>query len=160
MTLKLLLSGDGGQGIQLLADIICVAAFGNNLHISFIPNYGLEQRGGVSLVYIKISDQEIGYPRFTKPDILLILSEQARERTKKNQFENIKILDIKDYNDKLTENNILPKSCNIFFLGVITKILQEKNICQTEQIFELLKKKLSAKPGWEENMRAFTIGNN
>ncbi len=159
MTLKLLLSGDGGQGIQLLADIICVAAFQNNLHVSFIPNYGLEQRGGVSLAYIKISDQEVGYPRFNKPDILLILSEQARERTKKNKFEDIKVLDVKDYQNQLTENNILSKSCNIFFLGAIAKILQNKNICQTEQIFGLLEKKLSIKPGWEDNKKAFNLGN-
>lgn len=155
MILKLLLSGDGGQGIQLLADIICVAAFQNNFHISFIPNYGLEQRGGVSLAYLKISDQKIGYPRFNKPDILLILSEQARERTKKNQQKEALILDVKDYKEILTKENILPKSYNIFFLGVIAKILQEKNICETKQIFALLEKKLSVKLGWEENARAF-----
>lgn len=177
MTLKLLLSGDGGQGIQLLADIICVAAFQNNLHVSFIPNYGLEQRGGVSLAYIKISDKEIGYPRFNKPDILLIMSEQARERTKKNQFEDIpaqgalpaygwgsacggEILDTMDYREMLMKENISPRSYNIFFLGIIAKILQEKNICQTEQIFELLDKKLSVKPGWEDNKKAFEVGKN
>src|SRR3989339_1633609 len=103
MNIKILLSGDGGQGIQLLADIICVAAFQNNLHVSFIPNYGLEQRGGGSLAYLKISDKEIGYPRFTNPDILLIMSEQARERTK-NYVLSIKdrggnLIDIKDYKE-------------------------------------------------------------
>jgi 2-oxoglutarate ferredoxin oxidoreductase subunit gamma len=164
MNIKILLSGDGGQGIQLLADIICVAAFQNNLHISFIPNYGLEQRGGVSLAYLKISDKEIGYPRFTNPDILLIMSEQARDRTLKN-VSNIKehggnLIDIKDYKEILENKNILQRSYNIFFLGIIAKILQEKNIYATEQILELLKKKLGVKPGWEENEKAFDIGNN
>src|SRR3989339_1804502 len=167
MNIKILLSGDGGQGIQLLADIICVASFQNNLHVSFIPNYGLEQRGGVSLAYIKISDKEIGYPRFTNPDILLIMSDQARERTMslrggttkqsplKIEERGIVILDAENYKEILLKENILPKSYNIFFLGMIAKLLEEKNICKTEQIFKLLEKKLSVKSGWDENKRAF-----
>ncbi len=156
MTYKILLSGDGGQGIQLVSDMLAQAAFANGFNISQIPNYGLEQRGGVSLSFLVISDQEIAYPRFTKPDILLIMSEQARIRTEKNKNGNL-ILDVQDYNKKLEENNIFVKSYNIFFLGRLTKILEEKGVLKKEDVFNLLEKKLSTKMNWEENKKTWEL---
>lgn len=160
MILKLLLAGDGGQGVQAIADILSQAALQSGLEIMSIPNYGLEQRGGISLVFIKISDQEIGYPKFTTPDILLILSDQARLRTKQYQKKDIKILDIGNYQEILTKENIKPQSYNVFFLGLLTKILSEKKICAVADVEKQLEKKLSKKPGWEENKQAFELGIN
>ena len=45
MILKILLAGDGGQGIQSISDLLAQASFANGLNITQIPNYGLEQRG-------------------------------------------------------------------------------------------------------------------
>jgi Pyruvate/2-oxoacid:ferredoxin oxidoreductase gamma subunit len=161
MILKILLSGDGGQGIQLMADIICKVSVNNDWQVSAIPNYGLEQRGGVSLSFVQISDKPIGYPKFTEPNILLFLSPQAEERTKIYQLknsENIKILNIEYYKNILDENKILTNSYNIFFLGVIAKMLEEKKICRKEEMFDLIRFKLEKKLGWEENKRAFEMG--
>lgn len=156
--IKILLAGDGGQGIQTIADVICRTTFEKGLNVTHIPNYGLEQRGGVSLAFIQISDKEIVYPKFTKPDILLVMSEQADERTTQYRYEEIKILDIKNYKQMLSEKNIKSQNYNIFFLGVLAKILEDKKICSTEEIFKLLEKKLSLKPNWEEGRQAFEIG--
>lgn len=156
MLLKILLSGDGGQGIQLMSDIICRAAIERGFFVSHIPNYGLEQRGGVSLAFIKISDEPIAYPKFSKPDIAVILSPQARERVK-NYESRIMNYDIGDYKGVLAENNIPQQSYNIFFLGLATKMLEEKDILQREKVFELLKEKLERKQNWEENERAWKL---
>ena len=156
MILKILLSGDGGQGIQLISDLLAQAAFANGFFISQIPNYGLEQRGGVSLSYLIISDKEIAYPRFTKPDVLLIMSVQAKERTK--QFQNSDFrLQIEDYEEFFKKNNISTPSYNIFFLGILAKVLKEKNILQKEKVFELLEKKLGSKQNWEENKKTWEL---
>lgn len=156
--LKILLSGDGGQGIQLLSDIICRAVIEQGLYATSIPNYGLEQRGGVSLSFVQVGIKEIIYPKFTKPDILLIMSEQARERTKQHQFVETKIIDINDYKTKMTETGVSIKSQNIFFLGMLTKALSEMNFCDRATVEKLLEKKLSVKPGWEDNKKAFENG--
>ncbi len=158
MLLKLLLSGDGGQGVQAIADIISQAVLKSGLEIMSIPNYGLEQRGGISLVFIKISDKEIGYPKFTTPDILLILSDQARLRTEQYQKKDIKILDIGNFKDILLKEKIKTQSLNVFFLGVLAKILIDKKICETSDIVAQLEKKLGKKLGWEENKKAFEFG--
>jgi len=159
MNLKILLSGDGGQGIQLISDLLAQAAFANGLYISQIPNYGLEQRGGVSLSFLIISDKEVAYPKFTKPDIMLVMSEQALERTKQFEHLEVKKLEVKKFSEIFESNNILPSSYNIFFLGLLTKILAEKGILKKEEVYKLLEKKLSTKANWEENTKAFELGN-
>ena len=156
MTIKILLAGDGGQGIQLISEILTQAAFANDFNISQIPNYGLEQRGGVSLSFLQISDTTIAYPKFTKPNLLLILSEQAKTRTKQFQDADF-VMELTDYEATLKENNILIKSYNVFFLGVISKILQEKNIINTDEVFKLLEKKLANKNNWEENKKTWEL---
>ncbi len=160
MLIKILLAGEGGQGVQTIADVISKTAFEKGLVVSSIPNYGLEQRGGVSLSYIKISDEEIIYPRFTHPDILLILSDQARERTKEYQAKSANVIDIEKYKNILEKENIKLQGYNIFFLGVITKLMAEKGILEEKDVFQFLEKKLSTKAGWDENKKAFDFGIN
>ncbi len=160
MMLKILLSGDGGQGVQTIADVLSQAVLKSGLEIMSIPNYGLEQRGGISLVFIKISDKEIGYPKFTTPDILLILSDQARMRTEQYQQSETKIIDVKEYKEKLLQTGVRLQSFNIFFLGLLAKILIDKKACALSDVEILLEKKLSKKLGWEENKKAFEIGLN
>ena len=78
---KILLAGDGGQGIQLLSDVICRAAIEHGLYAASIPNYGLEQRGGVSVSFIQIQNTPIVYPKFKTGDLVVILSERSVLRT-------------------------------------------------------------------------------
>lgn len=165
MLTKILLTGDGGQGIQLISDLLTQASFTNGFFVSQIPNYGLEQRGGVSLSFLIISDKEISYPKFTKPDILLVMSEQARKRMmnylrpelRSKDEVGIMNYDVNDFVEKLKENNVLLQSYNIFFLGLIAKLLEERGILKKEQVFDLLEKQLSQKPNWEGNKQAYTI---
>ena len=168
MIIKILLSGDGGQGIQLMSDLICRGAIEQGFFVSHIPNYGLEQRGGVSLAFIQISDSEIAYPKFSKPDVLVVLSEQARERTKQFSIFPDKVRDpvfhrdnfqfsIKDYEHILKKNNVPAQSYNIFFLGLVAKMLEEKNVLKREVVFGMLEKKLGGKPNWEENIKTWEL---
>lgn len=156
--IKLLLAGDGGQGVQLLADVICHSVIEHGFFAASIPNYGLEQRGGASLSFVQVGRQEIVYPKFVRPDILLIMSEQARERTKQYQFSETKILDINDFKRKMEEAAAPAKSQNMFFLGILVRMLIENYFCERETVLKLLEKKLGAKPGWEDNKKAFESG--
>lgn len=153
MLLKILIAGDGGQGVQTMAGIISKAVFQNDKHVSFIPNYGLEQRGGASLAFVQISDRDIVYPKFSKPDVLVIMSEQARERTK--DYSAATVLDAKDA-DAATAGS----SLNMLFLGKLCKILESEKMLAREEVLNLLEQKLKNKPGWEENKKAFVGGFN
>lgn len=68
--------------MQSIAEIMAEAAYENNRQALYIPNFGLEQRGGVSIAFIQFSDTRIGAPKFQKADIVVALSERAVARTK------------------------------------------------------------------------------
>lgn len=79
--LRIALAGEGGQGVQSIAEILAEAAYNENKQALYIPNFGLEQRGGVSIAFIQFSDQRIGAPKFNKADVVIALSERAIPRT-------------------------------------------------------------------------------
>jgi 2-oxoglutarate ferredoxin oxidoreductase subunit gamma len=79
--IKIALAGEGGQGVQSVAEILAEAAYNNNQQALYIPNFGLEQRGGVSIAFIQFSDLRIGAPKFHKADVVVALSERAVSRT-------------------------------------------------------------------------------
>jgi 2-oxoglutarate ferredoxin oxidoreductase subunit gamma len=158
MNLNILLAGDGGQGIQTMADIICRSVFGSGKHVSLIPNYGLEQRGGSSLAFIKISDEKIGFPKFTRPNILLVMSDSARQRTGRYKIENAKKIDIENFREQLRVSGLPVRSYNIYFLAVLAKILDKENVVKIEDIYTVLQEKLGKKPNWEEITDTFTAG--
>lgn len=78
---KIALAGEGGQGVQSIAEILAEAANEEGKQALYIPNFGVEQRGGVSIAYVQISDGQIGAPKFVEADILIPLSPRAVRRT-------------------------------------------------------------------------------
>ena len=78
---KILIAGEGGQGVQSLSKILLDILNTKDFQISFVPNYGVEQRGGVSMGYIQFGNEIIYYPKFLKADIMIILSERALKRS-------------------------------------------------------------------------------
>ena len=80
--IKIVLAGEGGQGVQSVAEIIAEAANEDGKQCLYIPNFGVEQRGGVSVAYVQIGDETIGAPKFEIGDIVVALSERAIYRTR------------------------------------------------------------------------------
>lgn len=79
--IRVALAGEGGQGVQSVAEILAEAAYNENKQTIYIPNFGLEQRGGVSIAFIQVSDERIGAPKFNKADVVIALSQRAVPRT-------------------------------------------------------------------------------
>ncbi len=79
---RILVSGEGGQGVQVICKILATAAYNSGKKALYVPNYGVEQRGGVSLGFVQISNAEIGFPKFQDADILVILAERAIDRVR------------------------------------------------------------------------------
>ncbi len=79
--IRIALAGEGGQGVQSIAEIIAEAAYEKGMQTIYIPNFGIEQRGGVSIAFIQVSDTRIGAPKFEKADVVVALSGRAVART-------------------------------------------------------------------------------
>jgi 2-oxoglutarate ferredoxin oxidoreductase subunit gamma len=68
--------------VQSVAEIIAEAANEQGREALYIPNFGVEQRGGVSVAYLQIGDEPIGAPKFQTADIVAALSDRAVHRTR------------------------------------------------------------------------------
>lgn len=83
MRTEVKLSGFGGQGIILGGYIIGkAAAIYSDLHAAMIQSYGPEARGGACSSEVVIEDREISYPSVEKPDIFVLMSQEAYELSK------------------------------------------------------------------------------
>jgi len=80
--IKVLFAGEGGQGVQVVAEILAKAAFLDGKKSLYIPNFGVEQRGGVSLAFVVVDEKPVVYPKFDKADILVIFSDRFVQRVK------------------------------------------------------------------------------
>lgn len=77
---KIVIAGEGGQGVQVVAATLALAAHRSGLNALYIPNFGIEQRGGVSLALVQLSQRPIGAPKFQKADLVVALSPRSLER--------------------------------------------------------------------------------
>ncbi|KYH33799.1 2-oxoacid:acceptor oxidoreductase family protein [Neomoorella mulderi] len=82
LNLKIALAGEGGQGVQSVAEIITEAAYQAGFQALYIPNFGVEQRGGVSVAFVQVSSEPVSAPKFTTGDIVVALSHRAVERVR------------------------------------------------------------------------------
>jgi len=72
--------GFGGQGIILAGVILGEAAAKSGYQAVQTQSYGPESRGGAARSEVVISDAPIDYPRVTKADVIVALSQPAYDR--------------------------------------------------------------------------------
>jgi 2-oxoglutarate ferredoxin oxidoreductase subunit gamma len=73
----LFFAGFGGQGIILAGRIICLAAMGEGKHVSHIPSYGAEMRGGTANCSVVVSDDEIASPLVPQPSVCIVMNKPS-----------------------------------------------------------------------------------
>ena len=80
-TSEIRIAGFGGQGVVLAGMVIGNAA---TLHdgkfVTLTQSFGPEARGTTCSVQLIVSDEPVLYPYLTKPDILVVMSQDANER--------------------------------------------------------------------------------
>ena len=74
MTKNILIAGFGGQGVLFAGKALAKMAMHEGLHVTWLPSYGPEMRGGAANCSVIISDEEIGSPLVPDPDILIALN--------------------------------------------------------------------------------------
>jgi len=73
--------GFGGQGIILSGIIVGrAAAIYDDKHATLTQSFGPEARGSACSASVVISDEPITYPYVVKPDILVVMSQEAYTR--------------------------------------------------------------------------------
>ena len=62
-----IVAGFGGQGVLAIGNLLAYAAMKEGRHVTFLPTYGVEMRGGTANCTVVISSREIGSPIVQRP---------------------------------------------------------------------------------------------
>lgn len=76
---EIIISGFGGQGSLFAGQLLSYAAMGQDLHVTWIPSYGPEMRGGKARCTVVVADQEIGAPLVRRPSAAIVLNIPSME---------------------------------------------------------------------------------
>ncbi len=80
MTTQILLSGFGGQGILFTGKFLAYKGLLADKNVSWLPSYGPEMRGGTASCSVIISDEEVGSPIISEPDVLIAMNLPSFEK--------------------------------------------------------------------------------
>ena len=71
---SILFAGFGGQGILFAGKFVAYKGLIEGKHVSWLPSYGPEMRGGTANCSVIVSDEEIGSPVISRPDVLVAMN--------------------------------------------------------------------------------------
>ncbi len=155
----IIIAGFGGQGIILAGKMICIAAMHEGKHVSHIPSYGAEMRGGTANCSVVVSDEEIASPLVPSPSICIVMNKPSLLKFEGRLQEggllvynstlidlepsrsDIEVVPVAANDLALQAGNI--KSANMVVLGLLLKLKPE--IARLDSVIGALDKAVSAR---------------
>lgn len=74
MQTEIVIAGFGGQGVLFAGQVLAYAAMDSGKHVTWIPSYGPEMRGGTANCTIIVADEDIGAPMVRNPQAVVCLN--------------------------------------------------------------------------------------
>ena len=74
MTTRYLFAGFGGQGILFAGKFAAYKGLMEDRQVSWLPSYGPEMRGGTASCSVIVSDEPVGSPIVSHPDVLIAMN--------------------------------------------------------------------------------------
>ncbi|MDD2205865.1 MAG: 2-oxoacid:acceptor oxidoreductase family protein [Aminobacterium sp.] len=173
MNKSLIAAGFGGQGVMVLGQLVAYTGIAQGLHVTWIPSYGPEMRGGTANCGVVLSSEEIASPVVAEADAAVIMNQPSLTK-----FENsvkkggvlIYNSDLVTYENPRTDIHVIAvpanslavelgsdKVANIVALGTL---VEATGIVESDTCIETIKEKLGKrKPKFlPMNLEAFEKG--
>jgi 2-oxoglutarate ferredoxin oxidoreductase subunit gamma len=77
---EVIISGFGGQGALFAGQLLTYTGMDEGWHVTWIPSYGPEMRGGTAHCIVIISDDNIGSPIIRQPTIAIVMNPPSMEK--------------------------------------------------------------------------------
>jgi 2-oxoglutarate ferredoxin oxidoreductase subunit gamma len=74
MMVKTIFSGFGGQGVLMMGVSLAHGGMSAGYHVTYLPAYGAEMRGGTANCTVAIADEEIASPVASEPNYLVVMN--------------------------------------------------------------------------------------
>ena len=171
--LNMVFAGFGGQGVLFAGKVVAYAGLIEGRELSWLPSYGPEMRGGTANCSVCLSDEAIGSPLVTNPNVLVAMNRPSLEKFV-NEVEpggvillDSSLIDVQVERDDVTtyyvpastlaEENGLKGLANIILVG---KLFKEVGFCSEETLDKALQKCIPARKAamLDFNRKAIAIG--
>lgn len=175
MTTQILIAGFGGQGVLFAGKFITYKGLLENKNVSWLPSYGPEMRGGTANCSVIISDDPVGSPIVSNPDVLMVMNLPSLDKYENSAAKGAKIfvdstliarkVERKDVEafyipaTQMANDAGIPTLANIIMVG---KIIRETGVISHDDLVGALKKVVSAKHAdlLDVNLKALDMGYN
>ena len=175
MTTQILIAGFGGQGVLFAGKFLAYKALMEGKQLSWLPSYGPEMRGGTANCSVIISDEPVGSPIVSKPDVLIVMNLPSLDKYENDVVPGGKIFvdstlierkvnrtDVDVYylpSTQLAKDIEAPTLANMILMG---KVIKETNVVSYDGIDKTLDKIVSARKASlkEINFKALDTGYN
>ncbi len=175
MMTETILAGFGGQGILFAGKMLAYFGLMDNKEVSWLPSYGPEMRGGTANCSVCISDDAVGSPLVTEPDVLIVMNGPSYDKfindvkpggiaiidstliEKKCERTDIKCFYVPS--TQMADENGLKGMANIILIG---KLVKETGIASDEVIRKALEKIIPPAKAQliDKNIAAIELGKN
>ena len=71
---KTIFSGFGGQGVLMMGYVLATSGMYEDKHVTYLPSYGAEVRGGTANCTVTVSDEPIASPVASFPDLAVLMN--------------------------------------------------------------------------------------
>lgn len=172
-TKQFLFSGFGGQGILFAGKFLAYKGLIDDKQVSWLPSYGPEMRGGTASCSVIVSDEPVGSPIVSKPDMLIAMNLPSLDKYENSVapggviFADSTLIERKVNRDdvtvyyipatRLASENGTPTLANMIIIGKVLKVLGDFD---EASIRATLGKVISAKRAdmLEVNLKAMQLG--
>ena len=172
-TTQMLFSGFGGQGRRFAGKFIAYKGLIDDKQVSWLPSDGPEMRGGTASCSVIVSDEAVGSPIVSSPDVLIAMNLPSLDKFESSVVPGGIIIadstlierqvtrdDVKVFYipaPALASENGIPTLANMIIVG---KLLKELGDFDEDSIRAALAKVISAKRAdmMETNINAMRIG--
>ena len=73
-------AGFGGQGMLLIGKFMAMACMLDGKHVSWLPSYGPEMRGGTANCSVIVSDEPVASPLVDKADVIVAMNRPSLDK--------------------------------------------------------------------------------
>lgn len=77
---EVIISGFGGQGALFAGQLLTYTGLDEGWHVTWIPSYGPEMRGGTAHCIVIISDDDIGSPIIRQPSVCIVMNPPSMDK--------------------------------------------------------------------------------
>ena len=155
MTKQYIFAGFGGQGMLLIGKFLAMASMLEGKHVSWLPSYGPEMRGGTANCSVTVSDEPVASPMVEKADAIIAMNRPSLDKFESHVKPggvlviNSSIIDRKAVRDdikvvycdanRIAEEVKNPKGANVAILGAL---MEATEVADTDKMIEAIRLEL------------------